>query len=313
MRIVIATRKSPLALWQAEHVKALLCAAHAGLEVVVSGMSTEGDRRLGVPLSAVGGKGLFVKELEQAMLDGEADLAVHSMKDVPAELPNGFTLGAILRRADPRDALVSHARYSVATLPRGARIGTSSLRRRTQLLAVRPDLRIVEARGNVGTRLSRLEDGSVDAIVLARAGLERLGLGHLAMQVLSVEESLPAGGQGALGIEARSDDVRVLELIETLRDEVTTRCVVAEREVSRLLGAGCTMPLGAFAQQSASGAIELRACLADATGQRIIRAVAISDDAHIAGANVAEQLLRQGAREMIALLSAGADRGADQG
>ena len=247
-----------------------------------------------------------MKELEQALLDGTADLAVHSMKDVPADLPDAFTLGAILERADPRDVLVSRARYSLATLPVAARVGTSSLRRRTQLLALRPDLQIVEARGNVGTRLSRLDDGSIDAIVLARAGLDRLGLRHLADHTLSVDECLPAGGQGALGIETRAGDARLLRLIAVLRHDVSTRCVTAEREVSRLLGAGCTMPLGAYAQQSVAGALELRACLSDATGQRIIRAVATGFEPLVVGASVAQDLLRQGARDMIALLSAGA-------
>ena len=259
MQIVIATRKSPLALWQAEHVKARLCAAHPGLEVHVQGMSTEGDRRLGVPLSAAGGKGLFVKELEQALLNGEADVAVHSMKDVPAELPDGFTLGAMLERADPRDVLISLANHSLANLPAAARVGTSSLRRRTQLLALRPDLRMVEARGNVGTRLARLDDGSIEALVLARAGLDRLGLAHLVERTLTVDECLPAGGQGALGVEARAGDERVLGLLAMLRHEVTTRCVMAEREVSRQLGAGCTMPLGAYAQHDDTATLFARA------------------------------------------------------
>ena len=306
MRIVIATRQSPLALWQAEHVRDRLRAAHPLLEVTIHAMSTEGDRRLGVPLSAVGGKGLFVKELEQALLDGAADVAVHSMKDVPADLAEAFALGAILARADPRDVLVSPGQLSLAQLPAAARVGTSSLRRRTQLLALRPDLRIVEARGNVGTRLRRLEDGSVDAIVLARAGLERLGLGHLTGQTLSVEQCLPAGGQGALGVETRAGDTRVLALLTALSDAPTTRCVTAEREVSRLLGAGCTMPLGAYAQQSDDGEIQLRACLSDASGRHIIRAAASGQTAHAVGAEVAAALLGQGARQMIAVLNAAA-------
>lgn len=317
MRVVIATRKSPLALWQAEHVRGRLLAVHPAMSVELLGLTTEGDRQLGVALSSVGGKGLFVKELEQAMLDGTAHLAVHSMKDVPADLPDGFTLAAILERADPRDVLVSNAGYTLGSLPQGARVGTSSLRRRTQLLAQRPDLQLVQVRGNVGTRLSRLQDAAdelrVDALVLARAGLDRLGLTQVPAHTLSVTQCLPAGGQGALGIEVLSSNTALIAQVAPLSDAQTMRCVQAEREVSRLLGAGCTMPLGAFAQQDDTGAITLHACLADASGKTIIRAEATDAAPQLVGALVAEQLLRQGAREMIAALSIAAATSATRG
>lgn len=307
-RLVIATRRSPLALWQAGHVAARLRAACPGVDVTLAPMSTEGDRRLGSSLADIGGKGLFVKELEQAMLRGEAHLAVHSMKDVPAELPDGFVIAAVLDRADPRDALVAakapSARAQVAAtldgLPRGARVGTSSARRAGQLRARRPDLVFVPVRGNVGTRLGRLDAGEVDALVLALSGLERLGLGGRASEVLDVEVSLPAGGQGALGIECRADAAAVIAHCVALRDDVTERCVGAERAVSRHLGASCTMPLAAFAVPAAGGGVHLRARLCDPQSQRLLAAECVDADPERAGERVAAALLEQGAAAVLA-------------
>ena len=271
--------------------------------VQLLGMTTEGDRRLGVRLADIGGKGLFVKELETAMLDGRAHLAVHSMKDVPAELPPGFIMAAILQRADVRDVLVSREGYALTSLPKHARVGTSSLRRRAQLLLHRPDLEIVEVRGNVGSRIGRIDSGDVVAVVLAHAGLERLGIKTHALVPLSVEQSLPAGGQGALGIEVRSNADAVRALVEQLGDAHTSRCVQAEREVGRLLGGGCTMPLAAFAEQLADGALNLRALLAQPDGRRVLRAEAQGTDAIALGAAVAAELRAQGADEILAVLA----------
>ena len=301
--LVIATRQSPLALWQAEHVRARLQVLAPRVVVQLLGMTTEGDRRLGVRLADIGGKGLFVKELETAMLDGRAHLAVHSMKDVPAELPPGFIMAAILQRADARDVLVSREGYLLTSLPNHARVGTSSLRRRAQLLLHRPDLEIVEVRGNVGSRIGRIDSGDVVAVVLAHAGLERLGIKTHALVPLSVEQSLPAGGQGALGIEVRSNAHAVRALVEQLGDAHTSRCVQAEREVGRLLGGGCTMPLAAFAEQLADGALNLRALLAQPDGRRVLRAEARGTDAIALGAAVAAELRAQGADEILAVLA----------
>lgn len=301
--LIIATRQSPLALWQAEHVQARLQSLAPQAVVQLLGMTTEGDRRLGVRLAEIGGKGLFVKELETAMLEGRAHLAVHSMKDVPAELPPGFVMAAIMQRADVRDVLVSREGYSLMSLPVGARIGTSSLRRCAQLLLHRPDLQIVDVRGNVGTRMGRIDSGDVVAVVLAQAGLDRLGIKTHAQVPLTVEQSLPAGGQGALGIEVRTDSRAVLALVEQLADAQTSRCVAAEREVGRLLGGGCTMPLGAFAEQTADGTLHLRALLAQPDGRRVLRAEAQGVDAIALGAAVAEQLRAQGADDILAALA----------
>ena len=306
-QLIIATRQSPLALWQAEHVPARLQARLQALapQIVVQllGMTTEGDRRLGVRLADIGGKGLFVKELETAMLDGRAHLAVHSMKDVPAELPPGFVMAAIMQRADVRDVLVSREGYSLLSLPQNARVGTSSLRRRAQLLLHRPDLQIVDVRGNVGTRMGRIDSGDVVAVVLAQAGLQRLGISTHAQVPLTVEQSLPAGGQGALGIEVRADSRAVVALVQQLADEQTSRCVQAEREVGRLLGGGCTMPLGAFAEQLGDGTLRLRALLAQPDGRRVLRAEAQGVDAIALGASVAADLRAQGADDILAALA----------
>jgi hydroxymethylbilane synthase len=303
-RLVIATRQSRLALWQAEHIAGRLRELHAGLAVELLPMTTRGDQLLDRRLDQVGGKGLFVKELEVAMGDGRADLAVHSMKDVPAELPHGFLLAAITAREDPRDALVSSRYATLAELPAGAVVGTSSLRRAAQLMERHPSLVTRMLRGNVDTRLAKLDRGEYDAIVLAAAGLARLGLDARIRSRLSVEDSLPAPGQGALGIEcleARSD---VRELLAPLADEASERCVRAERAVSRALGGSCTVPLGAYAE-FAAGRIALRALVASPDGRRVLRASAHGADPEALGASVAAALRSQGAEEILRSLPSG--------
>lgn len=303
-RLTIATRRSRLALWQAEHVKARLEAQHAGLEVGLLALSTRGDELLEVRLDKVGGKGLFVKELEQALADGRADLAVHSMKDVPAGLPAGFCLAAILAREDARDALVSSRYASLAELPRGARVGTSSLRRAAQIAARRPDLELATLRGNVETRLAKLERGEYDAIVLAAAGLKRLGLESRIRGYLSVQESLPAPGQAALGIECLAARAEVGALVAALADADTSACVRAERAVSLALGGSCTVPLGAYAEVEGDG-LWLRALVASPDGARMARADCRGPaaEAEALGARAAEALRAQGAEEILAALA----------
>jgi len=303
-RLTIATRRSRLALWQAEHVKARLEALHPGLAVELLALSTRGDELLEVRLDKVGGKGLFVKELEQALADRRADLAVHSMKDVPAALPEGFRLAAILVREDPRDALVSERHASLAALPRGARLGTSSLRRAAQIAARRPDLELATLRGNVETRLAKLERGEYDAIVLAAAGLKRLGLEARIRAHLSVEESLPAPGQAALGIECLAVRADVGALVAPLGDAASSACVRAERAVSLALGGSCTVPLGAYAEPRGER-LRLRALVASPDGTRIARADCDggAEDAEALGARAAELLRAQGADEILAALA----------
>lgn len=256
---IIATRESRLALWQAEHVRALLH-TQWGCDVSLLGMTTQGDQILDRALSKVGGKGLFVKELETALEEGRADLAVHSLKDVPMELPAGFALPAILTREDPRDALVSNHHANLDALPQGAVVGTSSLRRMVQLRHMRPDLRIEPLRGNLDTRLRKLDEGQYDAIVLAAAGLKRLGLTHRIRAVLTPEQMLPAAGQGALGLETRADRSDWLAALATLTHRPTWLACLAERAVSRAMGGSCSMPLAAHAdwQTDAEGASRLR-------------------------------------------------------
>ncbi len=238
----IATRKSPLALWQAEHVKARLEAHHPSLNIELVKMTTQGDQILHSPLSKIGGKGLFIKELEQGMLAGEADIAVHSMKDVPYEIPPGFELGAILKRENPFDAFVSNHFDSINDLPQGATVGTCSMRRIVQLKAIRPDIEILDLRGNVNTRLKKLDDGEYDAIILACAGLIRLGI----KQQIPEDQSLPAVGQGAVGIEIRENDTEILDLIAPLIDIETTYRVSAERAMNARLEGGCSSPVAGF-------------------------------------------------------------------
>jgi hydroxymethylbilane synthase len=296
----IATRKSPLALWQAEHVRTRLLALHAGLQIELLTMSTKGDRILDSPLAKIGGKGLFVKELEQGMLEGSADIAVHSMKDVPAELPDGLCISAILEREDPQDAFVSSHYASIDELPEGARVGTSSLRRQCQLRARRPDLEILDLRGNVGTRLAKLDGGDYDAIILACAGLKRLGLEGRITAALTPEIMLPAIAQGVIGIECRCDDARVKALIEPLNHAVTWQRTQAERAMNATLAGGCQAPVAGYSVIN-SKVIELRGLVGRPDGSEIIRGD-ISGPAEAAqalGTQLAEELLSRGARPIL--------------
>jgi hydroxymethylbilane synthase len=297
-KLVIATRESRLALWQAEHVKALL--EQRGHEVSLLGMTTKGDQILDKSLSKVGGKGLFVKELEVALEQGHADLAVHSLKDVPMDLPEGFALACVMEREDPRDAFVSNRHATLADLPLGAVVGTSSLRRVVLLRSLRPDLKIEPLRGNVDTRLRKLDDGNYDAIVLAAAGLKRLGLGQRIRQIFEPEQMLPAAGQGALGIEVRANRADLLEILSPLAHQSTWLAVAAERAVSRAMGGSCSMPLAAFATFSGEY-LQLRAAWGDpdATAE-LVRAQSASAAADLAraaelGTQVAAQLRAAGA------------------
>jgi hydroxymethylbilane synthase len=301
--IRIATRKSPLAMWQAEHVAAELRRIHPGLEVEVLGMSTQGDKILDTPLAKIGGKGLFVKELEQGMLAGSADIAVHSMKDVPVELPEGLHLPVIMQREDPRDAFVSNNYQDPDDLPQGACVGTSSLRRQCQLGERRPDLKIAPLRGNVNTRLRKLDEGEFDAIILASAGLKRLGFDQRITSLLDAGRSLPAIGQGALGIECRSDDERVNTLIATLHHEQTAVCVRAERAMNHRLMGGCQVPIGGFAVLEGER-LHLRGLVGEPDGSRIIRAETTgpAGDAERLGIELAEELLANGAEPILKAL-----------
>ena len=298
--LVIATRESRLALWQAEHVQALLQAQ--GHQVGLLGMTTRGDQILDRSLSKVGGKGLFVKELEVAVEEGRADLAVHSLKDVPMELPEGFTLGCVMQREDPRDALVSNRFASLADLPEGSVVGTSSLRRVVLLRALRPDLRIEPLRGNLDTRLRKLDDGQYEAIVLAAAGLKRLGMGARIRQIFEPSEMLPAAGQGALGIEVRSNRPEVVQWLATLAHQPTWLAVAAERAVSRAMGGSCSMPLAAHARFTTGDTLDLRAAWGDPDGQATLVQVQASapvadlQQAAALGLRVADQLRVGGAR-----------------
>jgi hydroxymethylbilane synthase len=300
----IATRKSQLALWQAEYVKAELERVHAGLRVELVPMTSRGDQLLDAPLAKVGGKGLFVKELETALLESRADIAVHSMKDVPMEFPEGLELGVICPREDPRDAFVSNRYNSLEELPAGSVVGTSSLRRECQLRSQRPDLAVNFLRGNVNTRLAKLDAGDYDAIILASAGLIRLGMGERISQPLPVELSLPAGGQGAVGIELRSGDSRTLELIKPLHHVPTAHCVGAERALNTRLEGGCQVPIAAFAiaDPAHPGQLWLRGLVGRADGSEILRAEAraVEQAWEQLGTGVADDLLAQGASELLA-------------
>ncbi len=299
----IATRKSPLALWQAEHVAARLQAAHPGLQVELVRMVTQGDKILDAPLAKVGGKGLFVKELEQGILAGAADMAVHSMKDVPAELPPGLHLAAILTREDPRDALVSTRHAGLADLPPDARIGTSSLRRQCQLKLRLPDCQLSSVRGNVGTRLDKLEADGLDAILLAAAGLIRLGLADRITEILAPEDSLPAVGQGAIGIECRQDDSRIHALLSGLHDPDTADCVRAERAFNHRLNGGCQVPIAGYAELQGHH-IRLRGLVAAPDGQRVVRGEirGARTQAEALGTALADRLLAEGADQILAEL-----------
>ena len=296
----IATRQSPLALWQANYVKDRLQQLYPDLIVELVPMVTKGDVILDSPLAKIGGKGLFVKELENALLNKEADIAVHSVKDVPMQFPEGLGLAVICKREDPRDAFVSNSYRTFAELPQGAVVGTSSLRRQCQLKALRPDLDIRSLRGNVGTRLSKLDNGDYDAIILASAGLIRLGLADRIASFIEVEQSLPAAGQGAVGIECRTDDVQVQKLLAPLADAETTCCVLAERAMNNHLQGGCQVPIGGYAvlQQEQ---LYLRALVGNVDGSQIIRAEGKSavKNADVLGVQIAEQLLAQGADKIL--------------
>ena len=295
----IATRQSALALWQAEYVKSELEKHHPGLEVVLLPIKSKGDKILDVPLSKVGGKGLFVKELEQALLAGEADIAVHSMKDVPMEFPDGLGLTTICPREDPRDAFVSNTYAKLADLPEGAVVGTSSMRRQTQLLSLRPDLKITFLRGNVNTRLAKLDAGEYDAIILASAGLIRLEMAHRIKEYIAPESILPAGGQGAVGIECRQDDVATHALLAPLHHAPTAQVVLAERAMNRHLQGGCQVPIGCFALLE-DGQIWLRGLGGALDGETILRFDAHDADPEALGIHVAQTLLDQGADKILA-------------
>ncbi|NOJ68728.1 hydroxymethylbilane synthase [Acinetobacter indicus] len=299
----IATRQSPLALWQAEHIRARLEALHAGLNVELVTFVTQGDKILDTPLAKIGGKGLFVKELEAALLDGRADLAVHSMKDVPMALPEGLSLAVICEREDPLDAFVSNTYASFQDLPQGAKVGTSSLRRKCQILKARPDLEIIDLRGNVGTRLSKLDAGQYDAIILASAGLKRLGLSERIRHTLAPEVSLPAVGQGALGLECRTNDQAVLELILPLMDDETNVCVRAERAFNTYLEGGCQVPIAGYATLK-DGQLSMEGRVGSVDGQTLLSAQlsAAPEQAEQLGEQLAQNLLAQGAGELLKAL-----------
>ena len=301
-RIVkIATRKSPLAMWQAEYVRDALLALHPNLQIELVKMSTQGDKILDVPLAKVGGKGLFVKELEQGMLAGDADIAVHSMKDVPVEFPEGLHLPVICQREDPRDAFVSNNFASLDDLPEGAKVGTSSLRRECQLRASRPDLIVLPLRGNVNTRLAKLDAGEFDAIILASAGLKRLGFADRIKSALSAEQSLPAIGQGAVGIETRVDDAEINALLEPLRCPETWIVVTAERALNKRLAGGCQVPIAGYALLE-DGNIWMRGLVGRPDGSLMLRAEikGKAEDAEALGIQLAEDLLSQGADAILA-------------
>ena len=303
-RLVIASRESALAMWQAEHIRDRLRALYPQTEVSILGMTTQGDQILDVTLSKIGGKGLFVKELETALEDGRADLAVHSLKDVPMHLPEGFVLAAIGEREDPHDAFVSNQYAGLAELPAGSIVGTSSLRRESQLRARFPHLKIEPLRGNVQTRLRKLDEGQYAAIILAAAGLKRLGLGERIRGIISSEDSLPAVGQGALGIECRGDRADVIAALQPLHHAPTAACVLAERAMSRKLAGSCQVPLGGFAEVQ-DGKLRMRGFVASPDGTRMLRAEDTGDinDPEALGNKIADALLAQGAGEILAALN----------
>lgn len=298
-RIRITTRKSPLALWQARHVQAALTAAHPQLTVTLHPVETEGDKLLDAPLAKIGGKGLFVKALEQALLNEEADIAVHSMKDMPVILPEALPLVAICKREDPTDAFVSNSFATFDALPKGATVGTSSLRRHSQLKMLRPDLNVVNLRGNVQTRLTKLDDGEFDAIILATSGLKRLGYDRRIRETFAPEKMLPAVGQGALGIQSRNDPA-LIHLLNVLQDPVSHACVMAERAVNEKLEGGCQLPVAIYAEPHGH-TISLKAQVSDVDGKHVLTSrLAGSMTAPTAlGHAVGEELLAQGAGEII--------------
>ena len=304
-KVTIATRGSQLALWQAEHIKSRLMAQYEGLEVELLILKTKGDIILDVPLAKVGGKGLFVKEIEEALLAGTADLAVHSMKDVPMVLPEGLTLGAVPEREICTDLFLSEKYAALEDLPQGAKLGTSSLRRQSQALALRPDLEVAMLRGNVETRLRKMKEGQYDAIILARAGVKRLGLGASLQQDLTPPSFLPAVGQGALGIEIRDDRPEMRELVAFLDHMPTRLCVTAERAFLRRLDGGCQVPIAAHAVLEGEELV-LEALVADPLGKVVfrdtVRCAATLEEADAAGQKLAEKLLADGADKILAEL-----------
>jgi len=306
-KLRIATRRSRLALWQAEHVAALLRAAHGGLQVELVPMVTEGDRILDRALAEVGGKGLFIKELEVAMYEGRADLAVHSMKDVPADLPEGMTLATVLERADPHDAFVSGQFPDLTALPQGARVGTSSLRRQCQLRHARPDLEIIQLRGNVDTRLRKLDEGLYDAIILAAAGLKRLGLDERIASLVPTETSLPAVGQGIIGIECRTDDAMTRRLVGALEHGPTRTCLEAERAFAARLEGSCQSPVAGFAELEGDR-LRLRGLVGAPDGSQVFadEARGAAPEAASLGDGLAVRLLEAGAGPLLASLRAAA-------
>jgi hydroxymethylbilane synthase len=302
-RIVIATRGSALALWQAEHVKARLQETAKGIEVTFKVIKTQGDKILDVPLAKVGGKGLFVKEIEQALIDNTADVAVHSMKDVPAELEPGLALAAVSTREVPWDALCARTKVTLATLPHGATVGTSSMRRQCQLLAVRPDLKIAMLRGNVPTRIKKLDDGEFDAIVLAAAGLTRLGMADRITQLLPLEISIPAVAQGVLGLETRGQDFLTGELIRrAMHDPAEERRVAAERSFLKRMGGSCQTPLAAHAIDAPGRGLRILGMCGMPDGSKILRAEVAGavEDAERLGEQLGDDLLAQGADAILA-------------
>jgi hydroxymethylbilane synthase len=299
-KLFIATRKSPLAMWQAEFVKAQLMQQHPQLAIELIGMSTQGDVLLDVPLAKIGGKGLFIKELEEQMLAGNAQLAVHSMKDLPAVLPEGFAIGAVMARHNPLDAFVSNTYASLDELPQGAIVGTSSLRRKSQLLAVRPDLQLHDLRGNIHTRMRKLDEGLYDAIILAAAGLERMGLPERIRSIIPAEVCLPAVAQGALAIEVLANDASTQGFVDCLNDETTLACVRAERAMNAALEGGCQVPIGSYAIWQGEQ-IWLRGLVASLDGQTIIRGErkGSAADAQAMGEDLAQELLANGAKSIL--------------
>lgn len=301
MNIRIGTRKSPLALWQAEFVRDELHNLDGDLTVELVKLTTQGDKMLDTSLAKVGGKGLFIKELEQRLLDGTADIAVHSLKDVTVTLPDGLALVAYCTREDPRDAFVSNQYDSLDSLPAGARVGTSSLRRQCQLRARYPQLEIIGLRGNVNTRLAKLDAGEFDAIILATAGLKRLGMSERIRESISTDVLLPAVGQGVVCIETRSDDADLVKLVSQLNDPGTETCVIAERAVNRALEGGCQVPIGAFAEITDDGRLHVRGLVGDPDGNEILTASdnGSTGEAEQIGQRVAQALLDQGAGKIL--------------
>jgi len=300
-KLVIASRESALAMWQAKHIQQSLQALYPNCDIEILGMTTTGDQILDAPLAQIGGKGLFIKELETALLDGRADLAVHSMKDVPMNLPDEFLLAAVSKREDARDAFVSNRYQKIEDLPAGSIVGTSSLRRQSQLKARFPHLKVETLRGNLQTRLRKLDEGQYDGIILAAAGLIRLQLGDRIRQLISTDDSIPAVGQGALGIEINAQRQDLLEVLAPLNDATTHACVAAERAFSRALAGSCTVPLGAYANSADAQTIHIQGFVAALDGSTVLKNQLVGplSQAEQLGASLAQALIAQGAREVL--------------